>query len=206
MHLILSVNIHFYLKQGTEFYESEEGVQSSSNSYHRHPNLFCGKRAPQLVITVKFCFLWFEFNALLTQFSTSIGVLWHLYWLKLNFQIIFRFVWSTKTENQGTVHFSRILDPIFATLMTAFHGVKIQKRSGCLFTKNYLIPSQSNIHLHLKDIFKKPLQCLDFCIRQLEFNIYNKTNYMHRKNIKFWKITLITPTTENEVFSPLIMV
>ena len=30
-----------------------------------------------------------------------------------------------------------------------------------------------------------PLQCLDFCIHQLEFNIYNKTNYMHRKNIKF---------------------
>ena len=26
-----------------------EGVQSSSNSNHRHPNLFCGKRAPQLV-------------------------------------------------------------------------------------------------------------------------------------------------------------
>ena len=75
-----------------------EGVQSSSNSNHRHPNLFCGKRAPQLVITVKFCFLWFEFNALLTQFSTSTGVLWHLYWLKLNFQIIFRFVWSTKTK------------------------------------------------------------------------------------------------------------
>ena len=28
-----------------------EGVQSSSNSNHRHPNLFCGKRAPQLVIS-----------------------------------------------------------------------------------------------------------------------------------------------------------
>ena len=27
------------------------GVQSSSNSNHRHPNLFCGKRAPQLVIS-----------------------------------------------------------------------------------------------------------------------------------------------------------
>ena len=36
---------------------TREGVQSSSNSNHRHPNLFCGKRAPQLVITVKFCFL-----------------------------------------------------------------------------------------------------------------------------------------------------
>ena len=61
---------------------------------------------------------------------------------------------------------------------------------------------QSNIHLRLKDIFKKPLQCLDFCIRLRKFN---KTNYMHRKNVKFWKISLITPTTENEVFSPLIM-
>ena len=28
-----------------------EGVQSSSNSSHRHPNLFCSKRAPQLVIS-----------------------------------------------------------------------------------------------------------------------------------------------------------
>ena len=28
-----------------------EGVQSSSNSNHRHPNLFRGKRAPQLVIS-----------------------------------------------------------------------------------------------------------------------------------------------------------
>ena len=27
------------------------GVQSSSNSNHRHPNLFCGKRAPQFVIS-----------------------------------------------------------------------------------------------------------------------------------------------------------
>ena len=96
------------------------GVKTSSMSNHHHPNVFCGNCAllnwkfppPQLVITVKFRFLRFEFNALLTQFSTSIGVLWHLYWLKLNFQIIFRFVWSTKTENQGTVHFSRILDPI----------------------------------------------------------------------------------------------
>ena len=30
---------------------AREGVQSSSNSNHRHPNLFCGKRAPQLVIS-----------------------------------------------------------------------------------------------------------------------------------------------------------
>ena len=30
---------------------TREGVQSSSNSNHRHPNLFRGKRAPQLVIS-----------------------------------------------------------------------------------------------------------------------------------------------------------
>ena len=30
---------------------TREGVQSSSNSNHRHPNLFCGKRAPQLLIS-----------------------------------------------------------------------------------------------------------------------------------------------------------
>ena len=30
---------------------TREGVQSSSNSNHRLPNLFCGKRAPQLVIS-----------------------------------------------------------------------------------------------------------------------------------------------------------
>ena len=77
-------------------------------------------------------------------------------------------------------------------------------RKDLKFTKNYLI-AQSNINLHLKDIIKKPLQCLDFCIRLLELNIYNKTNYMHRKNIKFWKNSLITPAIENEVFSPLIM-
>ena len=96
----------------------------------------------------------------------------------------------------------------FATLMTAFHDWRQDtKRSGCLFTKNYLIPRKviTNIHLHLKDIFIKPLQCLDFCIRLLEFNIYNKTNYMHRKNKKFTKNYLIPPTTENEVFSPLIL-
>ena len=55
----LSTPLYFYLPCTTR-----EGVQSSSNSNHRHPNLFCGKRAPQLVITVKFCSLWFEFNAL----------------------------------------------------------------------------------------------------------------------------------------------
>ena len=30
---------------------TREGVQSSSNSNQRHPNLFCSKRAPQLVIS-----------------------------------------------------------------------------------------------------------------------------------------------------------
>jgi len=30
---------------------AREGVQSSSNSNHRHPNLFCGKQAPQVVIS-----------------------------------------------------------------------------------------------------------------------------------------------------------
>ena len=39
-------------------------------------------------------------------------------------------------------------------------GVKILK-----------VGSESNIYLHLEDIFKKLLQCLDFCIRLLEFNI-----------------------------------
>ena len=54
-------------------------------------------------------------------------------------------------------------------------GIKIVKgRAACLLKLSH--PTQSNIHLHLKDIFKKPLQCLDFCIRLLEFNIYNKTN------------------------------
>ena len=63
-------------------------------------------------------------------------------------------------------------------------GVKILKgQAACLL--KIISSTQSNIHLHLKDIFKKPLQCLDFCIRLLEFNIYNKTNYMLRKNIKF---------------------
>ena len=31
--------------------QMREGVQSSSNSNHSHPNLFRGKRAPQLVIS-----------------------------------------------------------------------------------------------------------------------------------------------------------
>ena len=62
-------------------------------------------------------------------------------------------------------------------------GIKIVKgRAACLLKLSH--PRQSNIHLHLKDIFKKPLQCLDFSIHQLEFNIYNKTNCMHRKSIK----------------------
>ena len=32
----------------------------------------------------------------------------------------------------------------------------------------------------------------------LESSIYNKTYFMHRKNIKFRKISLILPTSENE--------
>ena len=66
----------------------------------------------------------------------------------------------------------------------------------CLFTKNDLISTQSNIYLNLEDVFKKSLQCLDFCIRLLEFDITCKTNYMHRKNKKFRKIGLIAPTSE----------
>ena len=53
-------------------------------------------------------------------------------------------------------------------------GFKILKGQAAYLLK-FISPEQSNIHLHLRDIFKKPLQCLDFCIRQLEFNIYNKT-------------------------------
>ena len=69
--------------------------------------------------------------------------------------------------------------------------VKILKgRAACLL-KITSPRLKYNIYLHLKDIFKKTLHCLGFCIRQLEFNIYNKTNYMHRKNIKFRKIYLI---------------
>ena len=94
------------------------------------------------------------------------------YWLKLKFQ-----VWSTKTEKQGIVYFIRILDPIRRIYWLHFMiGVKILKGRAAYLLK------LNNIYLHLKDIFKKPFQCLDFCIRQLEFNIYNKTNYMHRKN------------------------
>ena len=44
---------------------------------------------------------------------------------------------------------------------------------------------------------------MDFCIRLLKFNIYNKTSYMHRKNNKFRKISLIAPTCENKVLSSL---
>ena len=35
------------------------GDQNSSTGNHCHPNVFCGKRAPQMVITNKFCFLRF---------------------------------------------------------------------------------------------------------------------------------------------------
>ena len=50
-----------------------------------------------------------------------------------------------------------------------------------------------------------PKQCADFCMLVLEFNIYNKTNYMHRMNTKFRKISLIPPTSENEALSSLII-
>ena len=43
------------------------------------------------------------------------------------------------------------------------------------------------------------MQWLDFCIRLLKFNIYNKTNFMHRKNLKFRK-----SPSHNEVLSSLI--
>ena len=84
-------------------------------------------------------------------------------------------------------------------------GVKILKGwAACLLkiisshTKKYLSP--------FKSYFQKTFTMFRFCSRSyLEFNIYNKTNYMHRKNIKFKNISLITSTTENEVFSPLIM-
>ena len=41
---------HLWIEAGSSC-QMREGVQSSSNSNHRHPNLFCGKRAPQLVIS-----------------------------------------------------------------------------------------------------------------------------------------------------------
>ena len=40
-----------YFNQQQGMWRGREGVQSSSNSNHRHPNLFRGKRAPQLVIS-----------------------------------------------------------------------------------------------------------------------------------------------------------
>ena len=97
-HTIFSMSANHCSKHQAWVDWIREGVQSSSNSNHRHPNLFCGKRAPQLVISTtsnsnhhKILFYVIWNNALLTQFSTFIGVIWHLYWLKLNFQIIFRF-------------------------------------------------------------------------------------------------------------------
>ena len=82
-------------------------------------------------------------------------------------------------------------------------GVKILKgRAACLLKTISLLPPhsyQSNIYFHLKDIFKKPSECLDFCFRLLEFNIFRKTNYIHRKNTQFRKISLIMPTSENKV-------
>ena len=37
--------------KNSNIWTAREGVQSSSNSNHRHPNLFCSKHAPQLVIS-----------------------------------------------------------------------------------------------------------------------------------------------------------
>ena len=116
---------------------------------------------------------------------TSIRVSWHL--------------------KQGIVHFSRILDPIcWFNDCILWLELRYQKVGLPVYYK-LSHHTQSNIYLHSKDFFKKPLQCLDFCIHLLEFNIYNKTNYMNRKNIKFWKISRIPPSTKNEVFSQLIM-
>ena len=57
-------------------------------------------------------------------------------------------------------------------------------------------------HLYSNTILNVVVEIASFfCIRLREFNIYNKTNYMHRKNKKFRKIGLIAPTSENEVLS-----
>ena len=60
-----------YLKLFLSPYLMREGVQSSSNSNHRHPNLFRGKRAPQLVIstTSKLNCLFLRNKTILTSFN-----------------------------------------------------------------------------------------------------------------------------------------
>ena len=90
--------------------------------------------------------------------------------------------------------------------MTAFHDWSLDTEKVRLpFHFKLSHPGQSNIYLHLKDIFIKPLQCLDFCNCLLEFNIFNITNYMQRKNKKFRKISLMVPTSENEALNSLLI-
>ena len=56
-----------------------------------------------------------------------------------------------------------------------FCGDKFSDNMFCIGSK-FSHPTQSNIYLHLKDIFKKLFQCSEFCVCLLEFNIYKKTN------------------------------
>ena len=43
-------------------------------------------------------------------------------------------------------------------------------------------------HLYSNTILNVVVEIASFfCIRLREFNIYNKTNYMHRENIQNWK-------------------
>ena len=44
-------HLHSLLIKGARGLLAEGGVQNSSTSNHRHTNVFCGKRAPQLVIS-----------------------------------------------------------------------------------------------------------------------------------------------------------
>ena len=90
--------------------------------------------------------------------------------------------------------------------MTAFHDWSLDtEKVGLHFHFKLPHPGQSNIYLHLKDIFIKLLHCLDFWICLLEFNIFNITNYMQRKNKKFRKISLMAPTSDNEALSSLLI-
>ena len=61
-------------------------------------------------------------------------------------------------------------------------------------------------HLHSNTILNVVVEIASFfSIRLRNFNIQNKTNYMHRKNKKFIKIGLKSPTSENIVSSSLII-
>ena len=51
VHTVAKANREYWLAPIFYCPLREEGVQGSSNSNHSHPNLFCGKRAPQLVIS-----------------------------------------------------------------------------------------------------------------------------------------------------------